>query len=426
LSSRARLTKAERAWIYIDVGNSAFATTVLATLFPIFFTNLIPEGGVELIPGSGVHSLAISIWGYAVSISALGTLFVSLLVGSWADRYGLRRACYLVLSLMGAAATLSLCFLESWQSLIVAFMIANVGFAGGIVFSNSLLKFVTTEGKWDSLSLKAYAWGYIAGGLMLAFNLAFIMKPSWFGLADAAAGTRLSFLLVGIWWLIWSLPAYFRIVENKESASVHKFSLFGQIKSLTKTIRELPARPVLLWFILSYFFSNEGIQTVIAMATPFAKETLQLDQTHIIGTFLIIQILGFPLTLLMTKFATRWGPIRILKAAFVFWIVIIAFAFSMTTSVHFLILGLLVAVVLGVSQAIPRSLYARLIPAGKEAEYYSLYGLSGRSNPVLGPLIFGLIADISSDSRIAILSLGIFFVLGLVPLHFVGRHFKSN
>jgi len=421
---KARLTKAEKAWIYIDVGNSAFATTILATLFPIFFSRLVPAEGVELI--SGWKSSAISIWGYGVSLSALGTLLVSLLVGSWADRYGLRRACYLILSVMGALATLSLSFLESWQALIIAFMIANVGFAGGIVFSNSLLKFVTSEDKWDALSLKAYAWGYIAGGAMLALNLAFIMKPEWWGLSGAGAGSRLSFFLVGIWWLIWSLPAYFRIQEDKEEASTHKFSLFGQIKTLSQTIRELPLRPALLWFILSYFFSNEGIQTVIAMATPFAEGTLHLDQTHIIGTFLIIQILGWPLTLLMTKLSKRWGPISVLKAAFVFWILIITFAFSMTTSLHFLILGLLVAVVLGVSQAIPRSLYARLIPAGKEAEYYSLYGLSGRSNPVLGPLIFGLVADLSSDSRLAILSLGIFFVLGLIPLHFVARHFQRS
>jgi UMF1 family MFS transporter len=297
-------------------------------------------------------------------------------------------------------------------------MIANFGFAGSYVFSNSLLRFATTEDRWDKLSLQGFAWGNISGGLMLAFNLMLIMKPEWWGLRDAEQGTRISFFIVGAYWLLWSLPAYFRISESRE---VHreKLSFLHQARSLKKTILELPQRPMLLLFILAYFFSNEGIQTVISMASPFAEQTLGLDQTHIIGTFLIIQIVGWPLTLMMTRLSSKFGVMSILRASLLFWVVIVIFAFFMKTSLHFLILGLMVALVLGVSQAIPRSIYARLIPQGKEAEYYSLYGLSGRTTPILGPLAFGFVTDWSSDERWAIFSLGIFFALSLIPLHFV-------
>ncbi len=414
-SKSKRLSKAERSWIFVDVGNSAFATSILSTLFPIYLSKLVPAEGVMLL---GWKSSGLSIWGYGVSLSALGTLVMSLLVGSWADRMGMRRLCYLVASVIGAIATCFLSLLESWQALIICFMIANIGFAGSIVFSNSLLKFVTAEENWDALSLKAYAWGYISGGIMLALNLALIMKPEFWGLADAGQATRVSFFMVGIWWLLWSIPAYLKTHET-HTKSDEKLSLGYQLKQLKRTILELPKRPAILWFILAYFFMNEGVQTVIAMASPFASETLKLDQSHIIATFLIIQIVGWPLTLSMIKFSSNFGPVAVLKASMIFWILITGFAFFMTSSTHFLILGLMVAIVLGVSQAIPRSIYARLIPSGKEAEYYSLYGLSGRSNPILGPLIFSLVADLSSDGRIAIFSLASFFLLSLIPLHFV-------
>jgi UMF1 family MFS transporter len=409
------LTRSEKAWIYIDVANSAFATSILATLFPIFFSKQFPDEGVNLF---GWVSSGLAVWGYAVSASAIGTLILSIFIGSWADRVGARRLCFLMMTLLGSVGTMALAFLTGWEQLILCFMLANIGFAGSYVFSNSLLKFATSEDRWDAISLKGFAWGYIAGGLMLALNLLLVMKWEWFGFASSDTSTRLCFLLVGIHWLLWSLPAYFRISESKE-VEKERLSFFVQARSLGKTISQLPKRPMLVLFILSYFFSNEGIQTVISMASPYAEQTLGLNQIHIIGTFLVIQIVSWPLTLGMTKLSARFGAMSIFRASLAFWMMIVGFAFFMKSSLHFLILGLMVALVLGASQALPRSLYARLIPHGQEAEFYSLYGLSGRTTPILGPLLFGLVSDWSANDRWAIFSLGLFFALSLIPLYFV-------
>lgn len=411
---RKLLKNPEIAWIGIDVGNSAFATSILATLFPIFFSGVVPAEGVNLF---GWTSTGLSIWGYAVSGSALTTLVASLLIGSWADRSNQRKLCFLLFSLLGASATCSLAFLDSWQSLIMGFIFANVGFAGSIVFSNSLLPFVTQEKQWDSLSLRAYGWGYISGGIILALHLLLIMKFSWFQLDSAATATRVCFFSVGIWWFLWSIPCYWTVREQGKVPAA--FTLKDQWRNIVSTLKELPQRPVILWFIFAYFFANEGVQTVIAMSSPFAREALQLDQNHIIGTFLIIQIIGWPLTLGMSPLARRYGALRVFQWALAAWVLIVSYAFFMTNSVDFLILGLLVAVVLGVSQAIPRSIYARLVPRGKEAEYFSLYGLSGRSNPILGPVIFSVIADTFGSPRVAIVSLGSFFLISLILLQFV-------
>jgi len=414
----------KRAWIWVDVGNSAFATTILAAVFPQYLPSLLPEGGVQLSLGPlSWQTAAISLWGYSVSFSIFVTLILSLLLGQWADHKGKRRFLFALFTLIGALATIGLGFTSDWKIALSLFILASTGFAASNVFYNSLLACVAPEKEWDSLSLKAYAWGYIAGGLVLAVNLLMIMKHEWFFLDSMAAGTRASFVMVGIWWLVWAFPAATKILETApesiQNARVGRSIVVRHLSQLFNLLKDIPKVPGLLFFILAFMFFNDGIQTTISMSAIFGKEVLALGEGSIIGAFLMIQIVAWPLTLGMIKLSEFFGPKRLLSFSLIIWMGISVYAFFMQTALDFWILGFAVASVLGVSQALSRSIYARLIPRGRQAEFFSLYAFSGKFSSIFGPLLFGIITDITGSARISILAIGVFFLIGLILLQLV-------
>lgn len=344
---------------------------------------------------------------------------VALLLGSWADEVGQRKNCLIGFSILGALATIGLGVVHTWQWSLLLFALANIGFSAGNVFCNSLLPVIAKENEWDSLSLKAYAWGYISGGVVLALNLAFIMKPDWFFLGSKSEGIHLSFISVGIWWLCFILPSFWFIHEKTIQVKNAGNLVKRRLQSLWSLVSLLPKQIPLLIFIVAYAFFNDGIQTVISMASIFGKEVLQIGEPTIISTYLITQFVGWPLSLGMIYLASKFGNKRILSFSLLFWIGIVTYAYFMKSALDFLILGGLVACVLGASQSLARSLYARLIPSGRNAEYYSIYALSGKFSALMGPLFFALIRDITGNTRLAILSMGLFFLIGVTLLQFV-------
>jgi UMF1 family MFS transporter len=410
----------QKAWISYDVGNSAFATTILAAVFPQYLPSLLPEEGLSLsLFGLEWTSSAMSIWGYSVSISIFITLVFSLLLGSWADETGRRKLVLGLFAFVGAMSTIALGLLQSWQYVLIAFILSNIGFAAGNVFYNSLITCVAEEKDWDALSLKGFAWGYISGGLMLAVNLVMILKHDWFGWDSKAEGTRMSFILVGIWWLLFTVPTLRFVHEDSRIIKDTSNAVTRRLKALWKTFASLPAMPALLIFIIAYSLFNDGIQTVISMAAIFGKEALQLGEQTIIGTLLLIQFLSWPITLSMILAAQKIGNKRLLSLNLVVWVGIIIYAYFMNSAMDFWLLGVFVACVMGSSQALARSIFTRLIPAGRQAEYFSVYAFSGKVSAMLGPFLFALIRDLTGQARLAILSLAIFFILGLILIQFV-------
>lgn len=411
--------RAQWSWILIDVGNSAFATTILAALFPIYLHSLLPEAGVSLsLFGLTWTSTALSIWGYTVSASLVLSLILSLLLGSWADESGLKIRLLSIFTFLGCLGTLCLAFVDSWPWALACFVIGNIGFSGNTIFSNALLSDVAEEKDWHSLSLKGFAWGYVGGGLLLALNILSIKKYEWFGLASTIQGVKLSFISVGLWWLAWTIPSLLWISEKPKEARA-PFRLGERLKGLKRTFVSIPTIPSLLVFMIGYAFFNDGIQTVIAMASLFAREVLHLTEATILGVFLMVQFLGLPLTLFVISISKKWGAKQTLIASLVFWIGLIVYAYSMTNATDFWILGALVPLVQGPSQSLARSIYAGLIPQNRQAEFFAFFALSGKMTSVLGPLIFGLVRDLTQDSRLPILSLVAFFIIGLICLSFV-------
>lgn len=405
----------------IDVGNSAFATSILAALFPVYLPSLFPPEGVTLsVLDWTWQASPISVWGYTVSLSLVITLLLAPLLGSWADERAYRKRLLGIFTLLGSCATCGLAFFDQWQSALVCFVIANIGFSASNIFYNSLLASIGEEKEWNSLSLKGFAWGYIGGAIVLAFNLLLIQKFEFFGFASKKSAVEWSFFSVGVWWLLCTLPALLFIQEKKAAAPGDSLSgLRHQLRHLWKTLVHVFNTRNLLIFMISFGLFNDGIQTVISMASIYGKEVLQIGEGTLIGTLLMIQVMGLPFTLLMTKIAGKFGSKKTLILALIFWIGIIGYSYFMKSGMDFWILGILVSLVLGVSQALPRSIFAKLIPKTRQAEYFAFFALSGKMTSVFGPTLFAAVKDSSGDARLSILTMGCLFVAGMIGLFFV-------
>jgi UMF1 family MFS transporter len=416
------MKKGAKSWIMVDAGNSAFAIVILTTIFPIYLHSILPKNGVTFsVFGNEWTSTALSIWGYTVSFSIMLTFLMAPILGAWADEGGHRKRLLGIFTTIGSIAVCILPFCPDWKWSLITVVFGNIGFAGSTVFYNALLPTVAEEKDYDKISIYGYAFGYPGGATLLLLNLLVIKNYQWFGLSSDIAALKLSFFSVGIWWMGFTIPALINIPEEKISKAYHASHTFSKnfmrrLKTLGRTLASLPKIPMLLLFMVAYAFFNEGIQTVIAMASIFGKETVGLDTDVLIKTIIISNFLGLPFTLLTVKLAKKFGSKRTLIGALIFWVVIILFAFRMQTANHFLMLGVLVAMVQGVSQALPRSIFASLIPDGRHAEYFSFFALSGKMTSILGPALFGLVSDITGNGRFSILSLAVFFLIGIMLL----------
>lgn len=398
----------------MDAGNSAFATCILVAVFPLYLNTLLQNVNLNLDLGFGIwRTSALSVWGYSVSLSVLISILLCLGLGTWADRQHQKKVLCLFFQSLGAIGCMALSLTTHWASLLVIFVLTNVGFVAGNVFYNSLLSSVAPPKDWDHVSLQGFAWGYISGGSLLSLCLLLIFFPQSVGFEAVSSATRAGFFLVGLWWLICLFPAFKWIQESRETRSASLASW----QSLRRTLSSLVADRRVLWFIVAYALFNDGIQTVITMSSVYAKDTLGLEQNSIILTFLVIQFVGWPATLAASSFSRRTGAKRALEISLLIWMGLLIFAFFMTSERDFLLLGLGVALVLGISQALPRSLFAAMIPKGQQSQYFSVYALSGKVASVIGPAFFSLVLDLTQSARFAILSLLSFFVLGFLILH---------
>ena len=413
-----QLKKAKFGWCLYDWANSAFATVILAAVLPVYFVSLVPEGGAKL-PFFGNHQFsASSLWGYSVSLSMLSLAIFAPILGTLADRQGWHKRLMLSFCLLGCAATalLSLTTTGDYLTASALFILGNLGFAGSNIFYNAYLPILAAPSEVDHLSARGYAYGYIGGGLLLAIVFLLIIQAELFGFADRGAATRFGFLLTSLWWLLFSIPTFRYLPQTEKQAnSGRAFNL----KEYLDLFRELAQYRDLCLFLIAFLCYNDGIQTVISVSAIFAREELQLSQGTIIGCFLMIQFLAMPGALLFGRLAETIGTQRAIILCLVTFTLICLFAYRMTSPLEFWILGGVIALVLGGSQALSRSLFASMIPAHKSAEFFGFFTISSRFATIFGPLLFALIADLSGNARNSILALGIFFIIGGLLLAWV-------
>ena len=399
---------AVRAWCLYDWANSAFATTITAAVLPPFFATVAAR--------SMPAHLATARWGYASAIAMLAAAVLAPVLGALADRSGRRKLLLFSCVAVGSAATLGMALVpgDDWRGLLATFGVAFIAFATGNVLYDSLLPAVAAPGEMHRVSARGFAYGYFGGGVLLAINLAWILMPQRFGLANAEAAIRLSFASVALWWLGFSLPLFRRVPEPGRPAGgapAGAASLVGVLRGVLATTRSLPRSPELLRFLIAFWLYSDGIGTVVKMATVFGSEA-GIRQADLIGALLMVQLLAAPASLAFGRLARPLGPKRAVALGLMGYVVITVIGFFLSRPIHFWILAALVAMVQGGTQALSRSMFASLVPRGKEGALFGFYSVSEKMAGVVGPLLFGLVTQWTGAGRFAVLTLLPFFVVG--------------
>lgn len=401
--------KAVRAWIWYDWANSAFAVTMIAAVLPIFFSDVAAKNLSK--------TTATAYWGYTESISLVFLVLLSPILGRLADRAGRKKQFLRFFTYLGIASSLMMATVGEgeWIWAVILVIVGTLSFACSTIFYDAFLPEVAEEKNRDMVSSQGYALGYIGGGVLLALQLVLIQKPQWFGIT-AISATQIAFASVGVWWFLFSLP-FFRYVQENQKKSTESFSEMSKqsIHQVIQTIRQLPKYPELLRFLVAFWFFNDGINTIIKMSTIYGRE-IGIETSDLILALLITQFVGLPFTLLFGKLASWFGSKRTLITTIIIYLFIVILGYGMSTAFHFYVLAILVGIVQGGSQALSRSIYSQLIPANRSAEFFGFYGLSGKFSAIFGPFVFGLTGQLTGSSRFGILSLAIFFIIGILLL----------
>jgi len=398
------LRAARRAWCLYDWANSAFATSIMAALFPPFFREL------AVAAGRG-EAEATALWGYVTAGGLLLTALLSPPLGVAADARGDRKRRLAWFAGAGSVLTMLMALLggAQWPAAALLFTAASLAFSLSIVFYESLLPHLASGRDLDALSTQAYGLGYAGGGLLLVLNLAWVLKPGWFGLADAGQAVRLSFVSVGLWWAVFTVPLLRRVPEPPSSgAPAGPVETFRRLRATFGEIRRYRDLSLLLG---AYWVYNDGIGTIVKMATAFGSE-LGIGLTHLIGALVVTQAVGIPSAYLFAAAARRSGAKPLVLAALAGYTLIAVGALFLRTAPHFYLLAAAVGVVQGAAQALSRSLFASMVPRHRAAEFFGFFGASGRLAGVAGPLVFGLTAQLAGNSRLGVASLVVFFVVG--------------
>ncbi|HCR69876.1 MAG TPA: MFS transporter [Anaerolineae bacterium] len=419
-------------WGMYDWANSAFSTTVGTVFLGPFVASLARNAaeaaGTETVSFLGIPVAPDSFLPYCISFSVLMQVLFLPILGAIADYSHLRKAMMRLFATIGAVATILMFFVTGnlWWLGGVLYIIANLAFGAAIVFYNAYLPDIASEDERDRVSSYGWAMGYLGGGILLALNLAFFIFSEDLGVPTDLA-VRINLASAGVWWLGFSFLTWSRLRSRHAARTLPAGENYVGIrfKQLRKTIGEVKSFPETLKFLLAYFLYNDGIQTVIAVAATFAAAPiiqggLEIEQTTLTAVILMIQFMAFFGALFWGKLATWIGAKQAIMVSLVIWAGVVIYAYGglqgESRVTEFFILGAFIAIVLGGSQAISRSLFAQMIPNGKEAEFFSFYEISERGTSWIGPLIFGLANQMFGDLRIAILSLIFFFVMGLLLL----------
>ncbi|MEA2007541.1 MAG: MFS transporter [Chloroflexota bacterium] len=394
------------AWAMYDWANSAFATTVMAGFFPLFFKEYWAN------PNNPTESTFYL--GMANSIASIIIAILAPFLGAVADRGSAKKKFLLTFALLGIVATGGLWFVAQgfWQLAIILYITATIGFSGGNIFYDSLLPGVASEKKVDYASSLGFALGYIGGGLLFLVNVIMFQKPELFGIPDGGTAIRISFISVAAWWAVFSIPIALWVKEPKTHETVKLSAAFSLgWKQLMNTLQEIRHLKVIGMFLLAYWLYIDGVDTIVRMAVDYGM-TLGFPSSALIIALLMVQFIAFPAALLYNWFASKIGLKKAIFVAISGYGVITFLGFLMMEEWHFYALAAMVGLFQGGIQALSRSLYTRLIPKAKSAEFFGFYNMLGKFAAVIGPTLMGSITIITGNARYGILSLLSLFILG--------------
>jgi UMF1 family MFS transporter len=392
------------SWALYDWGNSAFATTVMAGFFPVFFSQYWSAGADA--------NLTTARLGYANAIAGLVIALLAPFLGAIADRGGRRKRMLMTFTLLGAACTFALFFLAQGQWLAAAalFALGTIGFNGGIVFNDSLLLDVAQPQDYDRVSSFGFALGYLGGGVLFAVNVLMVVKPGLFGLPDAAAAVRWAFVTVAVWWVVFTLPLMLFVRERKLRAAPMGNVVANGLRELAATAHEVVRRPMVWQFLLAYWLYIDGVNTIIKMAVNYGM-SLGLAANDLLGALLLTQFVGFPAALAFGRLGERIGARVGVLVGLVVYAGLTVWAFFLDSTLEFYLMAATLGLVQGGVQSLSRAMFGRMVPDGKSAEYYGFYNMVGKFGTVLGPALMGAFA-LAAGTRASILALLLLFVAG--------------
>ncbi|MCG3211421.1 MAG: hypothetical protein FOGNACKC_05067 [Anaerolineae bacterium] len=404
-------------WAMYDWANSAFSAVVVTVLLGPYLAALIKTqpGGVLLVAGTAIEPEAF--YPFCVSISVILQVIFLPLLGTLADHTSLKKALMMFFAYTGAAATLLLFFTQGGSILLggLLFIIANLSFGAAIVFYNAFLPDIAVPAEQDSVSSKGFAYGYIAGGIMLGLSLLLLQV-----MADTGLAIRISLAGAGLWWLVFTLLFPQRRLVQRNSISTLPAGanyLTYSLKMFFATLKEMAQNyPLTLRYLIAYLIYNDGIQTVNTVATIFAVAELGIEPRQLIGVVLLIQFVAAPGAILFNRLAGRIGAKYTVAITLAGWAGLLIWAYFMRTPGQIWLWAVVEALVLGSSQALSRSIFAKMIPLHQESAYFSLYEISERGTSWIGPIVFGLAVQFTGSSRVALLPLIAFFVIGIALL----------
>jgi len=425
--------KAIWGWALYDWGNSAFATTVMAGFFPVFFKQYWSHGA-DINMSTAQLGLG----------NSLASLFVALMapvLGAIADKGSARKKFLIFFAYLGALMSVSLYVIQqgSWAWAIFVYVMGLIGFSGANIFYDSLLPGITTEKDIDYVSGFGFAMGYLGGGLLFLINVLMTLMPQKFGLPDAAMAVRLSFVSVGVWWGFFTIFTILWVPEGNQAsaAAVSANPVTEGFKQLLITLKKIRHLKTILIFLLAYWFYIDGVDTIIRMAVDYGM-SIGFEPNDLIKALLITQFVGFPSAIVFGKLGQKWDVRKSIYLAIGIYICVTIWGTMMTQKYEFYVLAIVIGLVQGGIQALSRSYYSRLIPPDKTAEFYGFYNMLGKFAAILGPLLIGIVGlivrrvlmpDSPSPeqieqvgilaSRIGIGSILILFFTGAILFYFV-------
>ncbi len=408
------------SWALYDWANSAFATTVMAGFFPLFFKQFW-AANLPVVESTFRLGLA------NTTASALVAVMAPLM-GAIADKRQSKKSFLSTFAILGMLMTATLFFVGSsqWQLAMLVYIVAIIGFSGANLFYDSLLTDVARKDQRDFVSALGFALGYLGGGLLFALNVFMSLKPEFFGLAASSMAVRISFLTVALWWFVFSLPLFFFVHEPRSSKTVEGFAMVvAGLKQLRATLGKIRKLRAVALFLLAYWLYIDGVQTMVRMAVDYGM-SLGLNTNHLIIALLLTQFVGFPAALFFGWLGKKWDVKKSILVAIGVYTLITLRAYSMQSSADFYLLAVCVGLVQGGVQALSRSYYTRLIPKNQVAEFFGFYNMWGRFAAILGPLFMGWVAVATGSSRSSVFVLILLFVSGGLLLATVKEPAKTE
>jgi UMF1 family MFS transporter len=438
----------QRGWVWYDWANSVFPTSVITVFGSLYLTAIAADaakadtatngrnpcpsdgdGGTNKLVDCqidvfGLHFQAGSMWGYLLAAATVIQVLIVPLMGAIADRTQNKKRMLAISAFGGAAATLLMSLVSgtNWQLGVILFILGNIGYGTSVVIYYSFIPEIATADERDGLSTKGWAFGYLGSGLALLIQLLIFMFHDSLGLSEANSA-QIAFLLSGIWWAAFTMIPLRRLRNHQRPHGDEHGAgvLKGGLRELGNTIKLARAYPLTLAFLGTYLIYTDGIATVANVSAQYGSEELNLDQTVLIMTILIVQFVAFVGGMLHGLVARRIGAKRTIMISLAVWLVVVSAAYFVQAGqeVQFFLLAAGIGLVLGGTNALSRSLFSQMVPPGKEAQYFSIYEIGERATSWMGPLLFAAVAGATGSYRPAIISLVVFFFVGLVLMFFV-------